>query len=173
MVLVCASLALHKHFLDFRSGNDGSRAFQLSPVILAAAGIQSPDHAPRRLCQLRRAGWTGRRPSWTIPADPHQVGWEKGLWIPAAARMTGALDYPCAMDISRQLKRPWMTGETPLTLVSARDKLSAIRYARPEFSIFLHISVGKITCRRRQMALVGRGLPRAGSQRSHPPSMGR
>ena len=171
--MVCASPEFHKHFLDFRSGNDGSRAFQLSPIILAAAGIQSPDHAPRRLCQLRRAGWTARRPSWTIAADPHQVGWEKGLWIPAAARMTGALDYPCAMGISRQLNRPWMTGETPLTLVSGRDKLFEICETLPEFSIFLYISVGKITFRRRQMALVGRGLPRAGSQRSHPPSMGR
>ncbi len=28
-------------------------------VIPAAAGIQSPDYVPRRLCQLRRAGWTG------------------------------------------------------------------------------------------------------------------
>ena len=26
---------------------------------------------------------------WNIPADTHQVGWGKGLWIPAAARMTG------------------------------------------------------------------------------------
>ena len=60
-----------------------------TPVILAAAGIQSPDHAPRRLSRLGRAEWTGRRPTWTIPADPRQVGWEKGLWIPAAARMTG------------------------------------------------------------------------------------
>ena len=65
--------------------------FHCPPVILAAAGIQNPDHAPRRLCQLRRAGCTGRRPPWTIPADPHQVGWEKGLWIPAAARMTDSL----------------------------------------------------------------------------------
>ena len=58
-------------------------------AILAAAGIKSPDYVPRRFCQLRRAGWTGRHPTWTIPVDPHRVGWETGLWIPAAARMTG------------------------------------------------------------------------------------
>ena len=67
------------------------RAFSLSPRHSRRAGIQNPDHAPRRLCQLRRAGCTGRRRPWTIPADPHQVGWEKGLWIPAAARMTDSL----------------------------------------------------------------------------------
>ena len=67
----------------------GLSVFRLSPVILAAAGIQNPDYVPRLLCQLRRAGWTGRRPTWNIPADTHQVGWGKGLWIPAAARMTG------------------------------------------------------------------------------------
>ena len=60
-----------------------------TPVILAAAGIQSPDHAPGLLCQLRRAGWSGRCSAWGVPADPHQVGWEKGLWIPTAVRMTG------------------------------------------------------------------------------------
>ena len=27
--------------------------------------------------------------NWNIPADTNQVGWGKGLWIPAAARMTG------------------------------------------------------------------------------------
>ena len=31
----------------------------LIPVILVAAGIQSPDYVPRRLWQLRLAGWTG------------------------------------------------------------------------------------------------------------------
>ena len=65
-----------------------------TPVILAAAGIQSPDHAPRRSCRLGRAAGTGRRPTWTIPADPRQVGWEKRLWIPAAARITMALSRP-------------------------------------------------------------------------------
>ena len=49
--------------------------------------------APRRLCQPRRVGWKGRRPTRSIPADPHQVGWEEGLWIPAAARMTGVRQH--------------------------------------------------------------------------------
>ena len=47
-----------------RTGVAGSgRVFLLSTVIPAAAGIQSPDYVPRRLCQLRRAEWTGWRPN--------------------------------------------------------------------------------------------------------------
>ena len=79
-----------------------------TPVILAAAGIQSPDHAPRRLCRLGRAEGTGRRPTWTIPADPRQVGWERGLWIPAAARMTGDLGWERGLWIPAAAR---MTGD--------------------------------------------------------------
>ena len=57
--------------------------------IFVATGAQCSDHASRQLSQPRRAGWTGRRPTWSVPVDPHQVGWEKGLWIPTAVRMTG------------------------------------------------------------------------------------
>ena len=61
-----------------------------SPVTLPAARIQShfgyllPSFSPQResraLVMRRdvyanqdRAGWTGRRPTWTVPADPHQL----------------------------------------------------------------------------------------------------
>ena len=82
-------------------------------VILAAAGIQILNHTPRPLCQIRHAKWTGRRPTNTIPADPHQVEWEKGLWIPTAVRMTGSMDknvlrIPAAARITEALPRPRM-----------------------------------------------------------------
>ena len=70
----------------------GNGEFPPPPVILAAAGIQSPGPEPRRLCQLGRAEWTGRRLTWTTPAYPHQVGLEEGLRIPTAARVTGGFD---------------------------------------------------------------------------------
>ena len=61
----------------------GPGAFSLSPVIPAAAGTQSPflsfEHAPV----------SGACPRLTFLRYHKRVGAEKGLWIPAAARMTG------------------------------------------------------------------------------------
>ena len=51
-----------------------------------AVGGNDDDKALRK--GRRRTEWTGRRPTWSVPADPLQVGWEKGLWIPTAVRMT-------------------------------------------------------------------------------------
>ena len=56
----------------------------LPPVILAAAGIQSPDDAPTLRWQRGRGG------NPAMPSIPNQVERQPGLWIPAAARMTGA-----------------------------------------------------------------------------------
>ena len=53
-----------------------------TPVILAAAGIQSPDYVPRLLCQLRRAGWTGRRPPGTFLQTRTRLDGEKGSGFP-------------------------------------------------------------------------------------------
>ena len=120
-------------------------AFQWSPVILAAAGIQSPDHAPRRLCRLGRAAWTGRRPTWTISADPRLVGWEKGLWIPAAARMTGVGDKRASgFPLRRELGRWGM-----LPLASLRDSFCI-------YDVYLSV-----------VGVVDAGLTPIGSRRDH------
>ncbi len=59
------------------------------PVILAAAGIQSPFSNPTwrgyaGVVQVRRRPGHPARPSWH-----NRLGSGPGLWIPAAARMTG------------------------------------------------------------------------------------
>ena len=99
-------------FADQLFGEISSRSkefrLSLNPyVILAAAGIQSPGNLPRRLCQLTRAGWKRRLRACTISANPYQLGWEQGLRIPAAARMTGdnrrplgELDDPKAIPLT-------------------------------------------------------------------------
>ena len=46
------------------------RPFSFSPVILAAAGIQSPDYAPTRSWQRRRAGNCGLAPRSLLSAQP-------------------------------------------------------------------------------------------------------
>ena len=56
-------------------------------VRMTGGGVNDNDKALRK--GRRRAGWTARRPTWSVPADPLQVGWGKGLWIPTAVRMTG------------------------------------------------------------------------------------
>ena len=56
----------------------------------------------------KRAGWSGRRPIWSVPEDPHQVGASKGLWIPTAVRMTVGvmtMTMPCA-EGAKDLLRP-------------------------------------------------------------------
>ena len=58
-------------------------------VVPAALRIQSPGQAPRRLWEPRHAGWTGRRPILTIPADRHQPEWEKRQSIPATDCIPG------------------------------------------------------------------------------------
>ena len=102
-------------------------------VILAAAGIQSPDYVPRLLCQLRRTGWTGRRPTWNIPADTHQVGWGKGLWIPAAARITMALSRPhMRMKMAYFHSNDGSRSQNGLQIpVAARDMGDSMIIARP------------------------------------------
>ena len=57
-----------------------------SPVFLAAAGIQSPRHAPGRLCQPgpRWVDWPTSHLDRS--SRPPSVGKEKCLWIPSAAR---------------------------------------------------------------------------------------
>ena len=70
----------------------GRGAFSLSPVNPAAAGIQSP------FCRLSTLRCPGLAHAWRFPVAISRVGAEKGLWIPAAARMTGEApgEYPGA-----------------------------------------------------------------------------
>ena len=60
--------------------------FSFSPVILAGAGIQSPDYAPTRSWQQIFGGWSAACPSASPSAQPSL---HTGLWIPVATRMTG------------------------------------------------------------------------------------
>ena len=78
----CAINKKGSRFPMRQKGRGWVRVFRFSPVIPAAAGIQNPDYVPSRLCQIRRAGWTGLRPNWNIPADTNQVGWGKGSGFP-------------------------------------------------------------------------------------------
>ena len=77
-----------------QKGRGRVRGVRWSPVIPDAARIQSPDYLPRRLCQPRGAGWTGRRPNGNIPANTNRVGCGKGPWIPVATRITMASPRP-------------------------------------------------------------------------------
>ena len=65
-----------------------TRAFSFSPVIPAAAGIQSPDYAPTRSRQQIFGGWTAALHPARLPQ--HYLHYtQQGLWIPVATRMTG------------------------------------------------------------------------------------
>ena len=65
------------------------RGFSFSPNTFVVMGAQGTDQAPRRFFQPRRGGGTGRCFTWSVRAGPLQVRWEKGRWVPTAARMTG------------------------------------------------------------------------------------
>ena len=63
-------------------------AFSFSPVIFAAAEIQSPGYAPTRSWQQIFGGWTAAsHPALSLQHNLHYT--QQGLWIPVAARMTG------------------------------------------------------------------------------------
>ena len=67
------------------------------------------------------AGWSGRCSAWGVPADPHQVGWEKGLWIPTSVRMTGGSPRShmrMKMACSIVIRRPFLS-PTPVILAAA------------------------------------------------------
>ena len=65
-----------------------NRTFSFSPVILAGAGIQSPDYASTRSWQQIFGGWTAAsNPALSLQHNLHYT--QQGLWIPVATRMTG------------------------------------------------------------------------------------
>ena len=65
-----------------------NRTFSFSPVILAGAGIQSPDYASTRSWQQIFGGWTAAtNPAFSLQHNLHYT--QQGLWIPVATRMTG------------------------------------------------------------------------------------
>ena len=72
-------------------------------VILAATGIQNPFLNPA-WCGYARVVQVGRRP--VHPASPvwhNRLGACPGLWIPAAARMTGvAVKWACGLPLRRE-----------------------------------------------------------------------
>ena len=84
-------------------------------VILAAAGIQSPDYAPTRSWQQIFGGWTASsHPALSLPHNLHYT--QQGLWIPVATRMTAwgsriptaariTADNEKALELDRQLFR--------------------------------------------------------------------
>ena len=63
-------------------------AFSFSPVIPAAAGIQSPGYVPTRSWQQILGEWTAAsHPALSLQ---HYIYYtQQGLWIPVATRMTG------------------------------------------------------------------------------------
>ena len=62
--------------------------FQFPPVILTAAGIQSPDYAPTRLWHQIFGGWAAAsHPALSLQHNLHYT--QQGPWIPVATRMTG------------------------------------------------------------------------------------
>ena len=64
-----------------------NRAFSFCPVILAAAGIQSPDYAPTRSWQQIFGVWTvASHPALSLQHNLHYT--QQGPWIPVATRMT-------------------------------------------------------------------------------------
>ena len=73
---------------EYRIREPDNRAVSFSPVTLAAAGIQSPFHAPTRSGQQIFGGWTAAsHPAHFLQHNLHYT--QQGLWIPVATRMTG------------------------------------------------------------------------------------
>ena len=54
------------------------------------------------------------RPTRSVPADPHQVGASKGLWIPTVVRKTGVEVNDDDKALRRGRRRAGWTGRSPI-----------------------------------------------------------